>query len=127
MPTIKKQPDHGDAADPNELLATNVKAILRGRSPEDYCKEKKPVYISGTKKGKKVGSRTVRAVLSGEFSPRLDFIAAIAHAEELEPYQLMFYDFDPHNAPVMISRSQQDLLDALRKAPKVPAMKRVHT
>lgn len=126
MRRTKRQEKQGDAPDPNELLARNIKAILGSRTAEAYCKERKPVYVSGTKKGKKVGARTIRALLLGEFSPRLDFVAAIAYTEELEPYQLMFYDFDPENAPVMISRSQQDLIDQLKRAPKpaAPAMAR---
>lgn len=118
MTERKKQSDHEDAPDPNELLAKNLAAILGNRTPEAYCRDRKPIYISGTKKGKRVGARTFRAVIAGEFSPRLDFIAAIAWAESLEPYQLMFYDFDPSNAPVMISRAQETFLKSLQRAAK---------
>lgn len=135
MPPTKHINKQDDAPDPHELVARNVKLILKDRTPEAYLKEmkranKEVCYISGTKKGKPVGHRTLRALVGGEFSPGLDLLAAIAWAEQLELYQLLFYDFDPTNAPVMISRDQQNLLDALRKVPKVPkvaAMKRVHT
>jgi len=132
MTNPKRPTKQDDAPDPNELVAHNVKLILGERTPEAYLKEMKAAnktvcYVSGTKKGKPVGFRTLRALIKGEYSPGLDLLAAIAWAEQLELYQLLFYDFDPANAPVMVSRQQEELLEALRKAPKSPLAARAHS
>lgn len=97
--------------DLNTIAQENIRKILGGRTPEAYC-GKPPDrlrYVSGTKKGKPVAPRAIRYALSGENSPRLDLIAAIAHKEDLQPYQLLFHNLDPKNAPVMVSKEQQDM------------------
>lgn len=105
--------------DINGLVARNLGRVLDGRSPEDYCKETnhKLVYVSGTKKGKKVAARALRYAVDGQQSPRLDLIAAVAAKEQLHPYQLLFFDFDRSNSPVMISKEQGELIKKLQSAP----------
>lgn len=119
MAETKPEEDQGTPPDPNELLANNLKKILGDRTPETYAQQVKPMYISGTKKGKKVASRTIRAAMTGEYSPRLDFLAAIAFVESLLPYQLLFYEFDPDNVPVMITKAQEEFMKTLQSARKV--------
>ncbi len=105
--------------DINRLVAANLQKILKDRSPETYCAEGRGLhYISGTKKGKRVSERALRYATTGEQSPRLDLIAAVADKEDLLPYQLLFFDFDPGNAPVMISKSQEDFMRNIQQAAK---------
>ena len=116
--------DMGAAArgmDINGLVAKNLRKILgEGRSPEVYCQERgrELFYVSGSKKGKKVAPRALRYALDEEQSPRLDLVAAVAAKEGLHPYQLLFFDFDPENAPLMISKEHAELIRKLQEAPK---------
>lgn len=118
----RKDPEEGEQKprDINELVAANLKLILGERSPEDYCRYDDPKmalkYISGKKKGQKVAPRSLRYAVDGEQSPRLDLIAAVAAREELQPYQLLFFDFDPSNAPLMVSKEQQEVIESIRRS-----------
>lgn len=107
---------HKEAKTINNVIAENFKRLLRGRSPETYYKQVKVVYVSGPKEGKRVSPRKLRDLLSSVNSPSLDIIAAIADAEQLHPYQLLFPGFDPDDSPVLLSRSQQEVIAEIRKA-----------
>lgn len=100
----------------NHVIAENFKRLLRGRSPETYYKQVQVIYVSGPKRGKRVSPRKLRDLLSSTNSPSLDIIAAIAAAEQLHAYQLLFPGFDPDDAPVLLSRSQQEVISEIRKA-----------
>ena len=100
----------------NDVLADNFARILAGRSPETYHKVVNIRYVSGPKVGAKVSPRKLRDLLSSTNSPSLDVVAAIAAAEQLEPYQLLFPGLDPNDAPVLLSRSQQEVIADIRKA-----------
>ena len=104
--------------DINKLVTGNLKKILGNRSPEDYCAEHGRVlrYVSGKKRGRKVAPRALRYAVDGKQPPRLDLIAAVAFKEDLQPYQLLFFDFDPRNAPVMVSKEQQQLIEGIQKS-----------
>lgn len=103
----------------NELIKGNLAKILGARKPEAYCGKKgdpeRLIYVTGSKKGRPVAPRALRYVIEGVNAPRLDLIAAVAHKEGLQPYQLLFPDFDPTNAPVMISKEQDALLKRFRQ------------
>lgn len=80
------------AQDINETVFENIKLILDGRSPEEYCgspANPKLHYVTGRKKGKPVAARGLRYNTDEETSPRLDLIAAIAAKEKLHPFQLL--------------------------------------
>lgn len=114
MPTGKL-----DFPDINELVSANLKRVLGKRTPEAYCGEKpKLLYVSGSKRGKAVAPRALRYAIDGEQAPRLDLIAAVAAREGLHPYQLLFFDFDPRNAPVIISKEQAELIARIQASPK---------
>ena len=124
---ILRKPSQYDATVPrpytgkdvNEVIRTNLLKILGGRKPENYCGQARDperlVYVTGGKKGRPVAPRALRYALEGVNAPRLDLIAAIAHKEGLQPYQLLFEDFDPSNAPVVVSKSQQELLERIKE------------
>lgn len=114
MRTIKKIPPSLER-DINQVVATNLLTILGGASPETWQKRADVFYVSGPKKGKKVSARKLRDLLSCINSPSLDVIAAIAEAEQLHPYQLLFPDLDPSDAPVLLSRSQQQVINSIRE------------
>ena len=108
-----------DFPDINGLVSANLKRVLGKRTPEAYCEEKPKLrYVSGSKKGKAVAPRALRYAVDGEQAPRLDLIAAVAAKEDLHPYQLLFFDFDPGNSPVMISKEQADLFARIQASPK---------
>ena len=104
--------------DVNELIRANLKRVLAGRKPEAYCGKKgdpeRLLYVTGGKKGRPVAPRALRYTIEGVNAPRLDLIAAIAHKEQLQPYQLLFEDFDPNNAPVMITKDHAALMARIR-------------
>lgn len=104
--------------DVNDIALENLRAILGPRSPEDYCGKPgdrdRLMYVTGSKMGKAVAPRTLRYALEGTHSPRLDLIAAVAFKEGLQTYQLIVPDLDPRNAPVMITKEHQNLLDRIK-------------
>ena len=113
MPKDYKGPDV------NELIVENLLKILANRKPETYCGKngdrERLVYVTGGKKGRPVAPRALRYAVEGVNAPRLDLIAAIAHKEGLQPYQLLFEDFDPKNAPVVVTAEQEALLQRIRE------------
>lgn len=106
----------GDRRDINIVIAENFAAILGERSPETWHRQVKPVYVSGPKKGKRISARKLRDILNCINSPSLDVIAAIAEAEQLLPYQLLFPGLHPSDAPVLMTRSQQEVIDSIRRS-----------
>ena len=105
--------------DMNELIRTNLLKILGNAKPETYCGKKgdpeRLMYVTGSKKGKPVAPRALRYAIEGVNAPRLDLIVAVAHKEGLQPYQLLFEEFDPKNAPVVVTKQQQALLARIRE------------
>ena len=108
-----------EGPDVNELIRTNLLKILGNAKPETYCGKKgdpeRLMYVTGNKKGKPVAPRALRYAVEGVNAPRLDLIVAIAHKEGLQPYQLLFEEFDPKNAPVVVTKEQQALLTRIRE------------
>ena len=117
--TLISQPGATIAPDINQTVAQNFKRLLGERSPETWWKQTNPVYVSGPKKGNRVSKRKLRDVLNCINSPSLDVIAAIAEAEALEPYLMLFPGLIPSDAPVLVTRSQREVITAVLAGARV--------
>lgn len=100
-----------------EVFKDNLKKILGDKSPEEYCGtgSNRLRYVSGTKIAKPVAPRTLRYAVSGDYSPSIELIEAIAAKEDLQPYQLLLPELDPSNASVVITKTQDDMLKRIAK------------
>lgn len=113
MPLMKKNETPPKEFDINQILADNFLRVLAGRSPETWKKQANPVWVSGPKKGKPLSQRLLRNILNRFNSPSLDVVASIAAAAHLLPYQLLFPQLDPSDAPILMSAAQQQLIDSI--------------
>jgi hypothetical protein len=101
-----------------EIVQKNLKAILGGRSPEEYCGKKgdrnRLRYRTGTKAGKPVAPRTLRYAIEGNFPPKIELIEAVAEKEDLAAYQILHPHFQLSLIPVVISKEQYEMLQRIK-------------
>lgn len=107
--------------DYRRVLAENVKALMAANSWRRH--DIPAFYLSGSKRGKRVSSRTIGYIRDGTGpSPSLDVVAAIAAASKppLMPWQLLVPGFDPRNPPHLVLTDDERALyakfDELRNA-----------
>lgn len=99
------------------IVRENLRKILGSRSPEEYCGTgtNRLRYVGGTKATKPIAPRTLRYAIYGEFPASIDLIEAVAAKEDIQPYQLLLPEFDPSDAPVVITKTQDDMLKRIAR------------
>lgn len=85
---------------PRVILAQNLTALMAGKIDKESQ--------SALKRRSGVAQATIGRILRKEVNYRIETVAALARAFNLEPWQLLVPDLDPGNLPVLRAASAEE-------------------
>ena len=87
------------------VLATNLRAIIDAAQ----------VSPSALARTHRIPPRNVHNILTGQHSPSIELVEAVADAAHLMAWQILVPGLDPRNPPVVtLTKEQRDLMRRLR-------------
>jgi len=92
---VDKQPPK-----PRDMLAQNLTALMAGKIDKESQ--------SALKRRSGVAQSTIGRILKGQVNYRIETVAALAKAFNLEPWQLLVPNLDPGNLPILRAASAQE-------------------